>query len=402
MRKQLLCIGLPTWEGDYIKSTVQLMKALASHYDILYVEYTFTWLDLWRGFRGKAQVPVKRILGKEPRLRKIALENGNSLHVLTLPPFLPVNWLSPKWYDRMNAWNARLALKTLMPILQQLNFDNPLVLNAFQPGLGRLLKGKLNESLVVYYCYDAIQAAPWIGKHGARLEQQFLPILDTVITSSTHLQREKMPYNENCKIVKNGVDIAQFQNITNAIKIANRENYKYIIGYIGSIDERLDYDLLSHAIMEMHDSLFVFVGRIMDELGRLSLQQFDNVLLTGAKSPEEIPVYVQQFDVALIPFVKNELTAGIYPMKINEYLALGKPVVATNFGDLSDFEPLIEVAHTKKGFVNAIQQSLQYDTPTHAQLRRDLALSNSWDNRALEFKSILENHWAMKYAQAPH
>lgn len=388
--KKLLCIGLPTWEGDYLKSTVQLMKALAQDYDILYVEYTFTWLDVWRGVRREDAIPVKRILGLQPRLRKIELENGNALHVLTLPPFLPANWLSAKWYDRITKWNALLSLQILKPILRKLHFDNPLVVNAFQPGLGLALQGKLNEKQLAYYCYDEIGAAPWIGKHGARLEQAFLPKVDIVITSSSHLQKEKSTFNSNCKIVKNGVDIAQFQQVTNTVIIENIEKYTHIIGYIGSVDERLDYDLLSQVISSMSDQLFVFVGRVRSEIGRQRLQAFDNVRLIGAKPPVELPSFVQQFDIGLIPFIKNELTAGIYPMKINEYLALGKPVVATDFADLSDFEPLIAVAATAQDFVQAIQQTLRSNSLIYKQLRKEMARSNSWENRALEFKKALE------------
>lgn len=388
--KKLLCIGLPTWEGDYLKSTVQLMKSLAQHYDILYVEYTFTWLDVWRGLRRKDAIPVKRILGLQPRLRKIELENGNALHVLTLPPFLPANWLSAKWYDRATKWNALLLLQTLKPVLRKLRFGNLLVVNAFQPGLGLALQGKLNENQLVYYCYDEIGAAPWIGKHGARLEQAFLPKVDMVITSSSHLQKEKVTLNSNCKIVKNGVDISQFQQITNISIIENVGKYTHIIGYIGSVDERLDYDLLSQVISRMPDELFVFVGRVRSEIGRHRLQSFDNVRLIGAKPPAELPSFVQQFDIGLIPFIKNELTAGIYPMKINEYLALGKPVIATDFADLSDFEPLIAVADSAQDFIQAIQQSLHSNSLIYEQLRKEMASSNSWENRALEFKEALE------------
>ncbi|MBK8043404.1 MAG: hypothetical protein IPK21_12575 [Haliscomenobacter sp.] len=70
MRKNVLCIGLPSWEGDYLTSTVQLMKELSVRHQVLYVEYTYTWLDVWRGWRKRGPAPVRRILGFSPGCAK--------------------------------------------------------------------------------------------------------------------------------------------------------------------------------------------------------------------------------------------------------------------------------------------------------------------------------------------
>lgn len=86
----------------------------------------------------------------------------------------------------------------------------------------------------------------------------------------------------------------------------------------------------------------------------------------------------------MIPFLKNKLTAGIYPLKINEYFALGKPVVTTDFGDLDDFRHLVSVADTAEDFAKALEAALDSDQTGHSQRRIAFAHGNSWSERAAE------------------
>ena len=173
-RKQIVCLGFPKWEGDYMKSTVSLMSELAKKHDVLYVDYPYTWKDLAFRLLGREKTAsVTRLLGTQDRLRSLQLQHGQTIHLLTLPPFLPANWLSSsKAYDQLLAWNSRIALKEIQQAMRRLNFQQAIVVNAFNPALGNVLAGELKEKLLVYYCYDEINGAHWISKHGPRHEQQ--------------------------------------------------------------------------------------------------------------------------------------------------------------------------------------------------------------------------------------
>ena len=111
--------------------------------------------------------------------------------------------------------------------------------------------------------------------------------------------------------------------------------------------------------------------------------------MLGAVAQELLPEKVQAFDVCLIPFVKSKLTEAIYPLKINEYLAMGKAVVCTDFSDLSDFEKVAEIATDKDGFVKAIRKALRYNTRLKTQKRIEFAKQNSWEHRARQFAEAL-------------
>jgi hypothetical protein len=401
--EQIIVFGFPKWEGDYLKSTVHLAKQLAKHNQVLYVDYPFTVLDVWRGIRGKSFIPVSEIIGFKDRLRLENITETGSLHLLRLPPSLPTNWTSAaSTFERLTRWNAGLFLPSLRKAMRKLGFEQPIIINAFLPGLGVQLKGRLNEKLLVYYCYDEIGSAPWIEKHGARVEDQFLPAVDLVITSSDPLAEKKKRLNPHCTTVKNGVDLACFgKKDLASIEPFVPATYQQVVGYIGSIDDRLDYDLLSQLFGDFPEVYFAFVGRQLSARGTSILQSFPNVGLLGPRPVEELATYVKGFDVGIIPFVKNELTAAIYPLKINEYLARGKAVLSTDFTDLSEFGSLIEVEQAGPDFSLALQRSLAEKSQTMSGARREMARQNSWDRRGEELSSLLARALETKKGAIP-
>ncbi len=163
-----------------------------------------------------------------------------------------------------------------------------------------------------------------------------------------------------------------------------------MVGYVGTIDDRSDYDLLHHLFTSMPDAEFVFVGRILSERGLAILKKYPNVKIEGPKMPEQLPPYLQSFSVGIIPFVKDDFTKGIYPMKINEYLAAGLPVVSTAFGDIADFASLIKITDDKETFRQYLLSEIADDTPGKRLARLKTAESNTWEKRAEELSTVIE------------
>ena len=388
----IVCVGFPRWEGtDYLSSTVQLMGELARHHRVLYVDYPFTYKDLW----GKdAGVPRSAIEGEAPALQERTLAHGGKVQLLRLPPFVPANFLRTNLaYDAVLAWNAQRAARAIRRALKQLAWENPIVINAFNPALGNALAGKLDEQLLAYYCYDEISAAPWIARHGARHEQRFLANVDVTIVSSQGLYDQKKGSTAAIALVKNGVNLEVFK--PTGQRPADLPSGQ-VIGYVGSVDDRLDYKLLAAIALNDSKVSLVFVGRIMDELAVRQLGRLPNVYLLGPKPVEQLGDYIAAFSVGLIPFVKNDLTAGIYPLKINEYLALGLPVVSTRFADLSDFSGYIEEATDTAAFLKATERALSGQAPADPIARRNFAAGNSWQGRAEKLASTLSDYLTPK------
>lgn len=389
IKQPIVCVGFPRWEGtSYLSSTVQLMKELAQSYHILYVDYPFTIKDIWSALRNKnTGIPLQALIGKEAALQERVLKNGHKIHLLRLPPFLPANFLKVAGiYDQIMIWNGKRAQKAILKAFNILGWESPIVINAFNPALGNALAGKLNESQLIYYCYDEIGAAPWIGRHGARHERIFMNKVDQTIVSSVGLYVSKNKHTKSCKIIKNGVDLNVFS--ANGARPADLPK-GIIIGYIGSVDSRLDYDLLEAIAQTYTHAHLVLLGRIMDTAAAESLNKLNNVHLLGSRPIEQLGNYLQAFDVGLIPFIKNNLTAGIYPLKINEYLALGIPVVSTNFADLSDFINICSVVDDHAEFIQKLNFALHDKDSIRVLKRKEFAYQNTWKNRAAEFEELL-------------
>lgn len=163
-----------------------------------------------------------------------------------------------------------------------------------------------------------------------------------------------------------------------------------MVGYIGSIDDRLDYNLIEYLIQKMQNVTFIFVGRIVDRSGERILRKYNNVLLEGNQKVTTLPNYLRKFAVGIIPFLKNEFNKGIYPLKINEYLAAGLPIVSTNFADLTEFKSVIRISESKKQFFEMIMEELDTDTIDKKNKRLQIAKVNSWEQRANEISDIIE------------
>lgn len=397
----IICHAFPAWEGNYMKSTVELMKAVAAQgHRVLYVDYAYTWTDFFKSLFGKSPASWRRMLGLAPRLwtQSIPSREGACIHLLSLPPMLPANFLKqPHLHDAVNWLNSLVMGRHIRRAVRVLGLEAPTVLNAFNPGFGALLAGKLGESRLLYYCYDEIGAAAWAKRHGPRLEQAFIKKCDGVVVSSEGLQRKQAARHPAVFVVKNGVDAAHFGAAIPSARlpvIPNRRQDEKVVGYLGSIDDRLDFGLLEHLFQKMPEARFVFVGRVQNEAIRARLAAYSNVYLAGAHPPDALPAWVALMDVGLIPFVKNEFTAGIYPLKINEYLAAGKPVVATHFAPLDDFSAIAAIADTPVAFEQAVIAALaEVDAPTAAraaQHRRAFAGNNTWAARAQDLVRILD------------
>ncbi len=392
IKNDIVCIGFPAWEGDYLKSTVLMMKELSYIHKVLYVEYPFTFKDLLMGIIGRKHVPVTRILGLKSRLRNLSEQSGQKLHVLTLPPIIPVNWLKTLLiYNILMTINALIVRWSVNRSVQKIGLKDVTVVNAFSPSLGLRLEKSFDERKLLYYCYDEISQSPWASKHGGREEKQFLQKVDCVIVSSEGLYSTKSRINKNCYLVKNGVDIDLF-TAARKIKIKNSKQdgkRKKVMGFLGTFDNRVDMKLMKMLATDLPEIQIRIVGRVLDTNAKRELEPYNNIVFTGPKSPDQIPLEVAKFDVGIIPFVRNKFTRNIYPMKVNEYLGMGIPVVTTDFAPLNEFQEVINIAKTRDEFIQYIRFAIENNNSNLEMKRIGYASQNTWRSRGLKFSEYI-------------
>jgi glycosyltransferase involved in cell wall biosynthesis len=383
----IVCISNTTWHGAYTKSTVQLMSLLAQEREVLFVEYPFTYKDIIMTKLGKQKAPTRRMLGKEPRLQTIKTNYETTIHHLVVPPVLPVDFIKIDFiFELFFKFNARRYRTALRKAIQELGFNNAIVVTAYNPFYGLPMIGKLGERLNVYYCYDGIGTR----RHGQRVfsrDRRFSKVVDAIITSSDFIKKEKLALNTATYTVKNGVDYELFQPY--AKEKPRDYGSRPKIGYLGSMDRRFDIGTVEYAIKALPEYDFEFVGSLRHELVRDRLDTYPNVTFRPPVPPDKVPALMADCEAGIIPYIINDLNRSIYPLKINEYLAVGVPVVMTNFADLPEFESFAWQTNTPKAFTAALQEATSTDSVEKIKARTAFAQHNSWPAKGQEFHALL-------------
>lgn len=226
--------------------------------------------------------------------------------------------------------------------------------------------------------------------------------VDIVLTSAQALYERFKPVNERTYLVRNGVDTELFRSeaalaavpppVAQLIETCSGHR---VVGYHGAINERLDFQLLAQLAGLIPDWRLVFVGPITPSVAstfqRTVLSQ-PNAHYWGVLPHRWLPFCVQRFDVGLIPFLATVLTQAINPLKLYEYLAMGKPVVSTPLPEVECYaDPdVVHIGCDARDFADVI---MSYATrgidPQGLIKRRQVAEANSWDARYQEMKRIL-------------
>jgi len=384
----VVCFGFTTFKGDYAKSTLQLINRLAKDRLVLYIDYQYTLKDFLFGLIGKTKVDYQRLINIKPRLRKETTDQNTSIYVLSLPPVMPINWLKHDDFYKIGLRvNSAIISNAIKGALKKLQLKQYTLINAFNPAYGLYCTKIFKLQQSIYYCYDEISASNWAKNHAAKIEADFMKKVDMVVVTSKALLQAKSTKHTNVHLVRNGVDFNFFNSATQR-QSSHKNNDS--IGYIGSVDDRLDYELIEYLISSRPDNQFIFIGRITDASLISKIKTYPNVLFTGAVKYKELPKELNRLKVCLIPFLKNAFTAKIYPLKINEYLAMGKAVVKTDFADLPEFDHLTYTGFDKSSFDQSIEKALSEDNATLYEKRTALAKNNSWQNRVNELNRLID------------
>ena len=192
-------------------------------------------------------------------------------------------------------------------------------------------------------------------------------------------------------LIRNGVDAERFLRMAAGPRPADLPaTGRPIVGFVGALYEWIDWNLIRATAERMPEAEFVLIGP-EDGRGRPDLlSALPNVHLLGPRPYDRVPAYVQAFDVGWVPFVQSDVGRAANPVKIYEYLALGKPVVTTPVADTEAFGGLVGVACTPDEMVEHLRAALH--TPgTQAEQRLAFARENTWDARARDYMRFLES-----------
>ena len=211
----------------------------------------------------------------------------------------------------------------------------------------------------------------------------------TIITTSDFLNNQKLMINPNSHVVKNGVDFPVFEKYCKK-KVYIRERNK--VGFIGSLDPRFDIETVENAVKVLTDFDFEFTGDPRNQQLKARLSNYPNVFFFDPIKPNDVAALLATYDVGIIPYIVNDVNSNIYPLKINEYLAVGVPLVMTPFADLPEFEGLVSVSENADDFIQKLKIEVETDSSEKIKARIAFAASNSWEARTEQFGEIIKQN----------
>ena len=387
----IVYFGPGKWDGLW-RNRHQLMSRFARFNKVMYVEPLVYLNQLRHQYLYRGPSGWKELIRLAMQNR---LEIGpNNLYIYRSNPFLPISGRFP--FDKITLWAWKSRLKITM---KKLGFSKPIIWLS-QPGMGKFI-GSFNERLVIYHVVDEYLA---YGNMNAerkantkKLEKQVLEKADLVIVVSDKLKDSKGVFNKNIHIVSNGVDYESYDKALlcdDQLPSDIGRLPKPVIGYSGLIAKRLDLELIEHIAVSHPEWSLVLIGAIDDRecasiLNRL--RQLHNVHFLGLKKIKEVPYYVKAFDVGIIPYVISEETENLNPLKLYDFLAIGIPIVTTNFSAAREFRNVVYVTDSKETFTHCVEKALLENDASLFAERRSVASLNSWEHRVKQLSFLIKS-----------
>lgn len=380
--RDIVCVGFNDWETELWTNQHHLMSRLAAAGNrVLFVESLGLRRPTVAG-RDVSRMARRLVRGLRPPRER------DGVHVLS-PLVIPLHGNAA-----VRAVNARLLPALVGRAARRLGMSRP-ILWGYVPQ-AEVLLDVLDPSLVVYHCVDDIATQEGIDAGSFRAaEERYARRADLVLASAPRLAERMRALNGNVLYAPNVADTSLFATAltTDPVDPAVAALPGPRLVFTGAIAEKkLDLPLLTEVARAHREWTIALVGPV--GLGDphtdvAALQAEPNVHLLGPRRYEELPAVLRGADVTLIPYRASDLTASIFPMKVYEYLAAGRPVVATPLPALEGVEE-IAVADGPEAFAAAVARALEDDTPERRAARSAAAAANSWDARLSEISAALE------------
>jgi glycosyltransferase involved in cell wall biosynthesis len=363
------------WFWPYWTNKQHIAARLGARgFRVLYVESI--------GFRrpGLNSIDVMRIWRRVRRVAGPIREVQRNVWVL--PPLTIPGSQHLPWAEHINSWQIRTRIESW---LRCINSNRPIVWT-YHPYVLRVAR-TLDPTALVYHCVDNIGAVPGIdGAAFDRAERELLASCDRIFTTSPALRDRcaaiapsRTDYFGNVAEIEHFATARQDGSIPADLAAVPRPR----LAYVGVLsDFKIDLELVEYAVAQRLDWHFVFIGDEREGQNSAAIARLKtraNVHFLGWRPYAQLPSYLRGIDVALLPQRINDYTRAMFPMKYFEYLAAGRPVVATPLPALAEFSALHRQANTPEAFIDVIASALA--APSVVPIDHPILQSHSWEAR---------------------
>lgn len=275
--------------------------------------------------------------------------------------------------------------------LEKNEFHNPLLWIAYpHPDLVAIID-RFSPRAVVYDCVDEWSGFKRAYENLAAAEETLARRADLIFATAAPLHEKLSSWNRRCFLVANGVDIEAFAAKNTSLPADVARIHGPRVGFVGGIDERVDLELVRAIARAREDWQLIFTGRYLATAAR---PESDNIHWLGYRPYDQVASYMASFDVCIIPFLEDELTRALDPLKLYEYLATGKPVVSTPLPRVAEFSSVVRMARGSDDFIAAIDDALREGDRREERIAA--VREHSWEARVNEIEGLIRQHLAIE------
>jgi len=386
----IVCLSQSRWDAELPTNRQQIMRRAAQRgHHVFFVDTA--------SFLGKRVAEVIRRRSPAAALLDVIRPSARGNRVYTMTAFNALPW--GHRYRLCNAVNNWLSGFFVRRAARSL--PAPVALWVYDPCAASLI-GRCGESVAAYDCVDDYTAIAFYGPHERALarygDRRAAASSDVVFTTTSTLYERHRELNPRTHLVGNVGDYAHFEGAVDREKApeALRALPRPVIGFAGNIvPGKVDIDLVEFVAAKLEEGSLLLAGPAeWDMKARIErLTQRENVVWLGQIPYDELPAVLSSFDVALIPYVENAYTRSCFPLKLFEYLAAGKPVVASGLPELGGMEPDVVVASGMTAFVGAIERALSSRSESDVERRRQIARMNTWETRTETLVQLVQERF---------
>ncbi len=372
----VVCFGdSDWWYHNRGHMDMQLMKRFAKKGRVLYVNSIVV-----RKFNvGEGRMFWRRVMRKLRSIGRGLKPSGIENMYIYSPFSMPVHHI--RFARELNAFILRLQIRRCM---RKLGIEKPLMWVAC-PGAAEVIS-KLPRTKLVYQRSDCYEHFPGVDAAQMRCYDMLLKIeADIVVYANRGLMNGEKSDCRKAVLLDHGVDYDLFAGAEKDSYIPEemRRIAHPILGFYGSIDGHTsDISLLEKLADMLSEFSIVLIGNSSVDLTALASRK--NVHLLGGKAYERIPHYAKCFDVCFMPWRQNKWINSCNPVKLKEYLALGKPIVSTRFRELENYGSVVSIASDADSFAEAVRKAASRSNGDAVLLRRKMVKNCTWDTRADE------------------
>jgi Glycosyl transferases group 1 len=369
------------WSADNRTSSHHIARWLARRYRVYYIECPGLrapkrsgrdakkiWSKVWRFLRGVRTMP-----------------EGVKVRTLLQIPL--------HRFALMRAFNRFFIMATVRWLMWREGIRRPITW-FMVPHLSNVV-GRLGERLSVYYCIDDYATLPDVDHDAVRaMDQELGRKADLVFVSAESLIEPKRALNANTYFSPHGVDTELFGQAVDDQTMIPADTAALaapVVGFFGLIERWIDLELIDYLAGQRPDWNFLMIGRVAVPTDEIPTRS--NIHWIGKRPYESLPAYGKQFDVAIMPFRLTTVILHANPLKLREYLAMGKAVVSVSTPEIDKYADVVGVAQSREEFLARLDTVLSRPSrPEEIQRRLDRVAGESWDARLSEVLDTVKRH----------